>query len=101
MIIKATSREHMDQVIAENKKVVLDFYADWCGPCKALGAVLEDLLEDIDFVLLKVDTDKFGEIAQEFGVSGIPHVVLFKDGQSVEKMIGFPGEEKTEEFVSL
>lgn len=70
-----------------NKDLVLvDFYADWCGPCKAMGEVLETV-EGIE--ILKINTDQHQDIATQFGVMSIPTIVLFKDGVAVAKNVGF------------
>lgn len=65
---------------------LVDFYADWCGPCKMLAPVLEQ----IDFVdVIKVNVDEYPEIAKQFGVMSIPTIIFFKDGVEVKKEIGF------------
>ena len=68
-----------------NGLVLVDFYADWCGPCKMMGAILEEL-EDIN--VLKINTDEHTELALNFGIMSIPTLILFKDGNSVDKLIG-------------
>lgn len=70
-----------------NKDLILvDFYADWCGPCKMLAQVLEE----IDFVdILKVNTDMYPEIAREYGVMSIPTLIVFKNGEIYNQSIGF------------
>ena len=80
-------------------KAVADFYATWCGPCKMFGPVFEDasLKNDINFV--KVDVDKYSEIAREYGVMTIPTVILFKDGVEVKRNIGFMSEEELSKFL--
>ena len=76
--------------------VLVDFYADWCGPCKMLGNVLEGM----DLNVIKVNTDKFPELAQKFGVMSIPTVVIYKDGKESTKFIGFRSKEEIKEIVS-
>ena len=76
--------------------VLVDFYADWCGPCKMLAPILEEL--DIDVV--KVNTDKYGEIAMKYGILSIPTLILFKDGVEIAKEIGFRSKEELEELIS-
>ena len=81
------------------KEAVVDFYATWCGPCKMFGPVFEDvsLKNDINFV--KVDVDKYSEIAREYGVMTIRTVILFKDGVEVKRNIGFMSEEELSKFL--
>lgn len=89
--------EGFDKLI--EKEAVVDFYATWCGPCKMFGPVFEDvsLKNDINFV--KVDVDKYSEIAREYGVMTIPTVILFKDGVEVKRNIGFMSEEELSNFL--
>jgi len=72
-------------------KVVVDFYADWCGPCKMMSVVLEELVDDVK--IIKVNVDKHEDIARRFGVMSIPTLLLYKDGEIVEKNIGFTDKE--------
>ena len=74
---------------------LVDFYAEWCGPCKMLGSVLEGM--DLD--VIKVNTDKFPELAQRFGVMSIPTVVIYKDGKQVSDFIGFRSKEEINEII--
>lgn len=87
--------EDFNSLIKE--KVLVDFYANWCGPCKMLGPVLEKVSNDIRVV--KVDVDKFSEIARSYGVMSIPCVILFAEGKEIKRNIGFMPEEKMKEFI--
>ena len=74
--------------------VLVDFYADWCGPCKALAPILEEL-EDIS--VLKINTEEHTDLAVSFGVMSIPTLILFKDGEQVGKKVGFMNKEELEQ----
>ena len=76
--------------------VLVDFYADWCGPCKALAPILEEL-EDIS--VLKVNTEEHTDLAVSFGVMSIPTLILFKDGEQVGKNVGFMSKEELESWI--
>lgn len=70
--------------------VIVDFYATWCGPCKMMSPVLEQLsLSRGEVEVAKVDVDKFHNLAQKYGVMSIPTLLLFKNGTLVDKKIGF------------
>ncbi len=77
-------------------KVLVDFYADWCGPCKRLGSILEDI-QGID--ILKVNVDLFQDISNMYGVMSIPTLIVFEGGNEVKKSIGFKTREELEEFI--
>ncbi len=76
---------------------LVDFYADWCGPCKMLGPVLETVSDQID--IIKVNVDNFSDIARDYGIMNIPTLIYFKDGNPVEKTIGFVTKELIEEKI--
>lgn len=80
----------------EKKRILVDFFADWCGPCKMLGEVLEDM-KDVD--VLKVNVDLFPDIAKKYGIMSIPTLIIFEDGQEIKKNIGFMSEEEIREFL--
>lgn len=93
-MIKIYNGEDFDSLI--KKRVLVDFYADWCGPCKMLGPVLEKL-DSID--VIKVNVDNFGDLAKKYGVMSIPCVILFEDGKEIKRNIGFMNETKVKEFI--
>ncbi|MBQ3142763.1 MAG: thioredoxin [Bacilli bacterium] len=70
---------------------LVDFYADWCGPCKMLAPILEELDGDID--ILKVNVDHHPDLAQEFKIMSIPTIIYFKDGNMVKRVTGFQSKE--------
>lgn len=72
-------------------RVLVDFYADWCGPCKRLMPILEDI-KDID--ILKVNVDSFGNLSRSFGIMSIPTLILFDNKKEIKKSIGFKTKEE-------
>ncbi|MFV0396176.1 MAG: thioredoxin [Coprobacillaceae bacterium] len=70
--------------------VLVDFYADWCGPCKMIAPVLEEIDQDMaDVTIVKVDVDQNQGLAGQYGVQSIPNMIIFKDGKAVDQIIGF------------
>lgn len=82
-----------DEVINADIPVLVDFWAEWCGPCKALGPVIDELADDNvgKIKVGKVDTDAAREVSVRFSVSAIPTVILFHKGDIVEKFVGLRG----------
>lgn len=83
--------EFQDEVLNKSGVVLVDFFATWCGPCKMLAPVLEELSVHMEgrTKILKVDVDRSPEVAQKYGISTIPTMILFKDGRAIEKIVGF------------
>ena len=89
-IIEVKNSTKIDNVIKENKLVLVDFWAEWCGPCKALNPVLAELSEEFnkDLVIAKVNVDENKELSVKHSIRSIPTLLLFKDGDLVETKIG-------------
>ncbi len=77
-----------DDVLKENSLVLMDFWADWCGPCKKLGPIIDEISEETGLLVGKLNVDENTKKTQEFSVSSIPTMVLFKDGQPVKTIVG-------------
>lgn len=81
------------------KEAVVDFYATWCGPCKMFGPIFEEVSNSSDINFIKLDVDKYSEIAREYGVMTIPTIILFKDGKEVKRYTGFIPKEEFMKFL--
>lgn len=95
-MIKYLKSEEEFLDLTSNGNVLVDFYADWCGPCKIMGEILESVDENI----VKVNTDTFPHLAQKFGVMSIPTLILFKDGSETGKLIGLQSKNDIIEFIN-
>ena len=84
------NQETFDKALEEGELMMVDFWAEWCGPCQMLGPVIESLAEQYEgkAVIGKVNTDEEGELTMRFGVAGIPTVIFFKDGKEIDRKVG-------------
>ena len=89
--LKITAANFENELLRSDKPVLLDFYADWCGPCRMLSPVLHELAEENSSTLKvgKVNVDEQTELAARFQVSSIPMLVVFKDGKVAAKSVGY------------
>jgi len=85
------TKENFEETVKNNKVVVVDFWAPWCGPCRMIAPIIEELSEDFKdkgVVVGKINTDEEQELAMQFGIRSIPTVLFIKDGEVVDAMIG-------------
>ncbi len=94
-MIKYLEKENLNDIIKKDTWIV-DFYADWCGPCKMLGTVLETMNENI----LKINVDNHQDLATTYGVMSIPTICFFKEGKLKQKVVGFRSKEEIEEILN-
>ncbi len=88
-VLHLTSKD-FDKVVNENGKVLVDFWAPWCGPCRMLGPVIEEVAEEVkNAVVAKVNVDEEGDLAARFGVQSIPTILVFENGKLVKQTVGY------------
>jgi len=91
MIIHVNDLKEFNEKIASGR-VLVDFFATWCGPCKMLAPVLEEIdqrQEAGDLLIVKVDVDEASDIAMKFGIQSIPTLILFEDGKAIDNALGY------------
>lgn len=87
--INGDDQKFEEEVLKSNKPVLVDFWATWCGPCKMLSPIVDELSEEVDTVkFVGVDVDQSERLAIKYGISSIPCLVLFKDGEEVKRTVG-------------
>ena len=99
--VNITTANFEQEVLKSSKPVLVDFWAEWCMPCKMLGPVVAELAEahSDKITVGKVDVDSAGEIAQKYNIVSIPTLILFKDGEPVNQRIGAASRQALEDFI--
>ncbi len=88
-VIKINKDNFQTEVLDSEKTVLLDFYADWCGPCRMVSPIVDEIAEErADIKVGKVNVDEESELAEKFGVFSIPALIVFKDGKVVKQDVG-------------
>ncbi len=81
-----TGAEFKKEVLESKEPVLVDFYADWCGPCKMLAPIMDDISKE--HKVFKINTDEESDLAMEYGIMSIPCVIAFKDGKEINRSVG-------------
>lgn len=92
------SEKEFDEVIKKNK-VIVDFYAEWCGPCQMLSPILESVSKEMNLDTYKVNVDEVESVARRYGIMSIPTIMIFSNGELIKKNVGFMDENELKEFV--
>lgn len=92
------SEKEFDEVIKKDK-VVIDFYAEWCGPCKMLSTILDKVSKELNLDIYKVNVDEAEDVARQYGIMSIPTVMIFEKGKMTKKNVGFMDDAELREFV--
>ena len=97
--MKINGNDFEKEVLAAEGKVLVDFYADWCGPCKMLSPILEEVEKESGVKVCKINVDEEGALAMQFRVASIPMLVLFENGQPQRTTLGYQSKDKVLEFI--
>ena len=90
MALEVNDKNFEQEVVKADKPALVDFWAEWCGPCRMVGPIVEELANDYEgkVVVAKVDVDSCPETAAKYGIRNIPTILFFKDGEVVDKQVG-------------
>ena len=101
-VLHVSQQDFEQEVLNSDKPVLVDFFATWCGPCRALAPILEDFAASQDAVkVVKVDVDQAPDVAQAFGVMSIPTLYMIKDGKPVAKSVGMLSKDALKKFSQI
>ena len=99
-VIEATSANFNTEVLGSDKPVIVDFYADWCGPCRMMRPALDQLAaEREDVKIVSVNVDDEDELAAEYGISSIPCLIVFKGGKETNRSVGLIPKDAIEQLI--
>lgn len=94
--IRHPNKEELNEILKNNALVLVDFYASWCMPCKMLSPVIEEIAKEYEgkVVVCKIDIDENEELANEYNIMSVPTVIIFKNNENVEEIIGLNNKSK-------
>ncbi|WP_448903661.1 thioredoxin [Eubacterium sp.] len=100
MTVNVTVENFDEEVLNYKGKVLVDFWAEWCGPCMMLGPIIEEVSEEVDDVkFCKVNCDEARDVALQFGIMTIPNLIVFENGEQVNQSIGYIEKEDVLELI--
>ena len=100
MTVEVTAQNFDEEVLNYKGKVLVDFWAEWCGPCMMLGPVIEEVSEEVDDVkFCKVNCDESRDLALQFGIMTIPNLIVFENGEQINQSIGYIEKEDVLELI--
>lgn len=102
MALEITDQSFQEMVLNSDKPVLVDFWAVWCGPCRTLGPIIEEVANDFEgkAIVGKVDVDNNQQVSVDYGIRNIPTVLIFKNGEIVDKIVGVASKEVIAEKLS-
>ena len=95
-----SSKEFEKEVLKSNKKVLVDFFATWCGPCKMLAPILEQVQGETDVEIVKVDIDESMDLARKYGIMSVPTMILFENGEEKDRVTGLRQKSQILSFIN-
>lgn len=95
-MIKHVNEKEFNEI---NEKVLVDFYATWCGPCKMLGLVMDKCHEEIPIDIIKIDVDKESNLASKYNITSVPTLILFENGNEIKRISGFMNKDELIKWV--
>ena len=101
-VIKITNENFDEEVVNSSTPVIVDFYADWCGPCKMMSPVIDQIADELGTTVKvgKVNSDEDIDLAQKFGIMSIPTIILFENGNEIKRHTGFMSKEEFINFLN-
>lgn len=96
-IIHGTDENFKDLI---KGKVIVDFFATWCGPCKMLSPVIEEVSKNTDIIFIKIDVDECPNVSKEYGIMSVPTLLKIENGEVIDKKIGYLNEIELSEWIS-
>lgn len=98
--IEITDPAHFDEVTGSHPVVLVDFHAEWCGPCQMMAPTIDRLAGELESTFAKVDIDRHNELANAYGIRSVPTLILFVDGEPVQQLIGLQDEQSLRDVIA-